>query len=76
MAADQPLRLNREGDEGRQIDEAEQPQEQQGDELIAGRLVILAPQQQADAIEGRAVRGGEGVSPFRYGRESRHMLVE
>ena len=22
------------------------------------------------------MRGGEGVSPFRYGRESRHMLVE
>ena len=72
----EPLRLHREGNEGREVDEAEQPQEQERDEVVARRLVVPAPQEQADAEECRAVRGGEGVSPFRHGSEAGHMLVE
>ena len=76
VAADEPLRLHGEGDEGSEVDEPQQPQEQEGDEIVARRLVVLAPQEKAHAVEGWAVRGGERVSPFRDGRESRHMLVE
>jgi hypothetical protein len=47
VAADQALRLDGEGDEGREIDEARAPQEQVGDELVARRLrSFLAPQEQ------------------------------
>ena len=46
-AADQSLRLDGEGNEGRKRNEPEQAQEQERDELVARRLVVPAPEQEA-----------------------------
>ena len=56
-AADEPLRLDGEGDEGRKRNEAEQAQEEERNELIARRLMVPAPEQEAQAMEGRTVGG-------------------
>ena len=76
MAADQPLRLHAKGNEGRKVDQPEQSQEQECHKIVLRRCVVPAPQQQADAISGRAVRGDEGVSQFRNGGEAGQLSVE
>ena len=43
---------------------------------MARRFVVPAPQKQADAVKGRAVRGDERVNQFRDGSEARQFPVE
>ena len=76
MAADQPQGLHAKGREGREVDQAEQAQKQERDEIVARRPVVPAPQKQADAIEGRTVRGDEGINQFRDGRESGKLSIK
>jgi hypothetical protein len=75
-AADQSLRLDGEGNEGRKRNEPEQAQEQERDELIARRLVVPAPEHQARAMEGGTMRGDERVSSLGDGGETWQMAVE
>ena len=75
-AADEPLRLHGEGYEGAEGDEPEQAKEQERDELVARRLVASAPQEKAQAEEGRAVPGDKGVSEFGDGRETGQVPIE
>ena len=76
VAADEPLRLHGEGDEGGKRDETEQAQEQERDEFIARRLVVPAPEHEACSMEGGTMRGDERVSPFGDGGETGQMAVE
>ena len=75
-AADQSLRLHGEGYEGAKGDEPKQAKEQERDQLVARRLVIPAPQHEADAEEGRAAPGDKGVSKLRDRRETGQVAVE
>ena len=75
-AADEPLRLHGEGDEGAKRDEPEQAKEQERDEFISRRLVAPAPQEKAQAEEGRAAPGDKGVSKLGDGRESGQVSIE
>jgi hypothetical protein len=61
-AADEPLRLHGEGDEGAKRDEPEHAKEQERDELVARRLVASAPKEKAEAEEGWAAPGDKGIS--------------
>ena len=76
VAADQSLRLDAEGYKGRKRNQPEQAQEQERDELIARRLVVPAPEQEADAIEGGTMRGDERVSSLGDGGETGQIPVE
>ena len=51
-AADEALRLHGEGYEGAKGDEPEQAKEQERDKFVARRLVVPAPEHEADPIEG------------------------
>ncbi len=59
--ADQPLRLDGEGDEGAEGDKPKQAKEQERDKLVARRLRVPSPQHAAQAEEGPAAPGDEGV---------------
>src|SRR6185437_2186595 len=75
-AADQPLRLDSEGDEGEEGDKPEQAKEQERDKLVARRLRVPAPQHEAQAKEGAAAMGDEGVSNLGDGREAGQAPVK
>ena len=75
-AADQPLRLNGEGDEGAEGDKPKQAKEQERDKLVARRLRVPSPQHEAQAEEGPAAPGDEGVRKLGDEREAGQMSIE
>jgi hypothetical protein len=76
VAADQSECLDSEGDEGAKVDQPEAAQEQVRDQLVTWRAVIPSPQEQADAVERRAVCSGEGIGELRDCCESGQFSVE
>src|SRR5262249_54960144 len=76
VGADQPERLDTEGYEGGQVEQAQTAQEYERDQVVARWRVIPAPQQQADAVAGGPVRGNEAVGELADRGESRQSAIE
>src|SRR6266446_4633477 len=55
---------------------AESPQEQERDDIVLWRSVIAAPENETDAVEGRAMRRDEGVGELGGGAESRQPSIK